>query len=229
MSCLCSKLKARSFDQITPDEVMAPLLLNKACILTIEKALLLDETFTKAPQLFHSQPSLANLDPGVSKKKRCLNPPPATFILTESYPNTTFEKLLEKYAEVWRLTPSSFCAHWYTKHDDALVNLYIAVERIDRSNNTIKLVRRTLCVALTELHGKGTGVDDVVSRVCSSKDSRGRKQDDVRRKFYNIFKAGAKWKQIMEICARAETQDQDENVSDRGFSGILWLLGKGYL
>ncbi len=128
---------------------------------------------------------------------------------------------------MWRLTPCSFLAHWNTKHDDVLVRLYIAVERIDKSNSTIKLVRRTLCVALTELHEKRSNIDDVVSRVCNSKDFNGRKQDDVRKKFYDIFKAGAQWKQIMGICARAETPDQDENVSDRVFSGILWLLGKG--
>jgi len=88
--------------------------------------------------------------------------------------------------------PSSFLAHWYTKHDDILVKLYIAVERIDKSNNTIKLMRRTLCVALIELYEKGINVDDVVSRVCSNKDSHGRKQNDVRKKFYNIFKTRAK-------------------------------------
>ncbi len=91
-------------------------------------------------------------------------------------------------------------------------------------------MKRTLCVALTELHNRNTSVDDLVFRVCRSKDSYVRYGEDVRKKISENLKTGTKWKQIMEICARANTQNQDEkNGSIWKFSGIVWLLDKGYV
>ncbi|KAL8909714.1 MAG: hypothetical protein Q9207_000023 [Kuettlingeria erythrocarpa] len=205
MSCLCSKLKAESFDQITSDE-----------------ALILVKAFAKASQLFQTLASLVNPDSGSRKKKRRRKS-----LSKISYPNIKFQELLKEYGEEWRLTPPSFLAHWDTNHDDIVVRLYVAVERIDKSNSTSKLVRRTLCLALTELHEKGTNIDDLVFRVYNSKELETCDKDDIRNEFYGVFKVGAKWKYIIAVCARTATMDRYENVSDRAFSGILWLLGKG--
>ncbi|KAL9044405.1 MAG: hypothetical protein Q9214_002455 [Letrouitia sp. 1 TL-2023] len=177
--------------------------------LTLEKALLLVKTFAKAPHLFHSP----------AKRKRHRESSSEI-----SYPNKKVQEQLNEYGEVWRLTPSSFLAHWGPEHNDVIVKLYVAVERIDKSNITSKLARRVLCVALTELHNN---IDDLVSRVYSSKELGSRDKNDIRNKFYTIFKAGAKWKHIIAICARITTLDRHENGSDRAFSGILWLLGRG--
>ena len=52
MSCLCAKLRARSFSRITPDEVLNTLLRVAVYMLILQTALLLQQTFKRAPQLF---------------------------------------------------------------------------------------------------------------------------------------------------------------------------------
>ena len=217
-------------------------------MLTLEKALLLVKTFEKAPQLFHPSASSADPDPGSRQKKRhrksssspntnqisssspntnqISSSSPNTNQISSLYPNTNFQKLLKVYGEEWQLRPSSFLAHWDAKHNDLIVRLYVAVERIDNKSIS-RLVRRTLCLALAELHQKGTKIDDLVSRVYSSKKSETCYRDDIQKNFYRIFKAGAKWKRIIAICARTATLNGHEKVSDRAFSGIVWLLDQG--
>jgi hypothetical protein len=99
-----------------------------------------------------------------------------------SYRNTKSQELLKKYGEEWRLTPCSFLTHWDTKLDDQA-----SVDRINEINGTSKLVRRISYVAMTELRKKGTNIDDLVSRIYSSKELEGRQKDGVRNKFYSIF------------------------------------------
>lgn len=47
------------------------------------------------------------------------------------------------------------------------------------------------CLALTELHEKGTNIDDLVSRVYNSKELETCDKDDIWNKFYCISEAGA--------------------------------------
>ena len=55
------------------------------------------------------------------------------------------------------------------------------------------------CLARTELHEKGTNIDDLVSRVYSSKELETCDKDDIWNKFYGIFKAG--------VCDLREDRD----------------------
>ncbi len=175
-----------------------------------------DET----PTLIHA--SLIS-GPEISKMKRRRDLSSKASILTETYPNTAFEEI----ADDWLLKPDSFISH--VCGNEILTKLCIGVKETGQSRNTTILMKRTLCVALTELHSKRTSVVDLVSRVCRNKDLYGRSEEDVRKISYENLKTGAKWEQIMGICARANTQNQDENGSNWDFSGILWLFGKGYM
>ena len=195
---------------------------------TLEKALLLVKTFEKAPQLFHFSASSA--DPDLRSWQKKHHQKSSSFFNTNQisslYPNMNFQKLLKVHGEEWHLKPSSFLTHWDAKHNDLIVRLYITVEQID-NRSTNRLMKQTLCLALAKLHQKGTKIDDLVSQVYSSKKLETCYRDDIQKNFYCIFKAGAKWKCIIAICARTTTLNRHEKISDHTFSDIVWLLDQG--
>ncbi|PVH90945.1 hypothetical protein DM02DRAFT_664503 [Periconia macrospinosa] len=205
MSCLCSKLKEKSYDEITADGID-----------------LLTRTLHEAPQLF----SIATDLETPNKRKRGRNPPSpsndALLDLVSSYPDKVFEELLANHGKQWLSKPISFLKHWDTQHSDIVVNIYSSINRIEKSDGVTKLLKRVYCYALTELHETGTRVDDMVSRILGTEMFRAVPKDKITKEIYDIFKIGSKWKQIVRLCEQLCEEDPGK------VSGVMWLLGKGY-
>ncbi|ORY02130.1 hypothetical protein BCR34DRAFT_667768 [Clohesyomyces aquaticus] len=205
MSCLCSKLREKSYNEITADEID-----------------LLTRTLREAPQLFSI---ITDLEPP-NKRKRSQNPPnsssDAALDLVSSYPDKTFQELLANHGEQWLSNPISFLKHWDVQHSDIVVKIYSSINRIEKSDGMTKLLKRVYCYALTELHEKGTKVDDMVSRILNTTMFRAMSKDKITEEIYGIFKVGSKWEQIVRFCGKLCEEDPKK------VSAVIWLLGKGY-
>jgi hypothetical protein len=140
--------------------------------------------------------------------------------LLNTLKNSCQLKKIDKRKEWWS-QPSNFLDYGTVKTTDSDVRLFIVLERLNGTTN--QLQRRTVCVALAELHAKNTALDDLVSRIRNSSELTSLGDDkEVKKRLSFLLLAGRKWKEIIQLCASIRNSGTDSE-----FSGVLWLLGNG--
>jgi hypothetical protein len=101
------------------------------------------------------------------------------------------------------------------------VRLFVILQRL--SGATQRIQKRTSCVALADLHPKGTDLDSLMSRVRSYPGIADTSSEtDVRTSLTNLIYNGRKWRKIIQLCATIHGSNKESD-----FSGAIWLLDKG--
>ena len=140
-------------------------------------------------------------------------------ILETSYPDLDVQELLKNQGAVWISDPLSilkvcnqdFSASGYT---DVMVGIYVALKHIGQSNEINQVLRRIHSVVFSELHEKGRNVNDTTSQIRNSQLIK-EDHDKIKERISKALRVGYKWQKIISHC--------------KGHSGVLCVVGKGYL
>jgi hypothetical protein len=203
MSCLCHKLRTSQYHNIDKTEVKPgdPKLMERSLIYM--ETQILKRALAEAPDLF--QADLRH----PSKKKRTASDaasPSSAELTYISLPDSPDRPIVS--SSVARLVQTYFCPNTVTALDesgcdiqqangDRSVELFLAIERVDRNIEIQQLYRRICCYEFAQLHPKGTAVEPIVHKI----ENGWAHARDTKQKVYNILRAGYKWIAIVEQLA----------------------------
>ena len=100
-----------------------------------------------------------------------------------------------------------------------MVKLFRIVDWLDGCKSTNRLAKRTVCLALAQLHREGSDINDLVLRIHSSDVHREKEQ--INKRFYELIRIGNSWKKIIQLCANIS------QPSASSYSAVIWLLQNG--
>ncbi|KAF2788228.1 hypothetical protein K505DRAFT_112879 [Melanomma pulvis-pyrius CBS 109.77] len=112
--------------------------------------------------------------------------------------------------------------------------------RLDRSKASNQLEKRTVCLAVAQLHREGSSIDPFVLQIYNcevhqekeptpeaEKITEKEKKKKITTKFYELLRAGNSWKKIIQLCAKTAIKDTQRKASALSYSGVIWSLGNG--
>jgi hypothetical protein len=106
---------------------------------------------------------------------------------------------------------------------DNTVRLVTILGRLNGSTHRIQ--KRTVRLALADLHKKNADLDDLVARIRNTPGTGGLGNDkDVKTKVTQDIYIGRKWRSIIQTCAKVWPESSTEESK---ISGVLWLLDSG--